>query len=103
MSKREQQDAPTEEGVTIHDAYRALDQYLMEDADTCDVEAGLDHLMARIDRHNTGQKPGRGGFQLAESGAVLLGLLHDGPATSGQLVATAKERLGTRFSVTRTQ
>lgn len=35
--------------------------------------------------------------------AALLGLLHDGPMTGGQLVALAGERFGTFFSVTRSQ
>ncbi len=35
--------------------------------------------------------------------AALLGLLHDGPATGGQLVAGAYERFGAFFSVTRSQ
>ncbi len=35
--------------------------------------------------------------------AALLGLLHDGPATGGQLVAGAGERFGAFFSVTRSQ
>ena len=35
--------------------------------------------------------------------AALLGLLHAGPMTGGQLVAAAGERFGTFFSVTRSQ
>jgi DNA-binding PadR family transcriptional regulator len=35
--------------------------------------------------------------------AALLGLLHDGPMTGGQLVAAAGERFGFFFSVTRSQ
>jgi DNA-binding PadR family transcriptional regulator len=35
--------------------------------------------------------------------AALLGLLHDGPRTGGQLVAEAGERFGAFFSVTRSQ
>ncbi len=35
--------------------------------------------------------------------AALLGLLHTGPMTGGQLVAAAGERFGTFFSVTRSQ
>jgi DNA-binding PadR family transcriptional regulator len=35
--------------------------------------------------------------------AALLGLLHDGPMTGGQLVARAGERFGAFFSVTRSQ
>jgi DNA-binding PadR family transcriptional regulator len=35
--------------------------------------------------------------------AALLGLLHDGPMTGGQLVAVAGERFGSFFSVTRSQ
>jgi DNA-binding PadR family transcriptional regulator len=40
---------------------------------------------------------------LNATAAALLGLLHDGPATGGQLVASAGERFGTFFSVTRSQ
>ncbi len=35
--------------------------------------------------------------------AALLGLLHEGPMTGGQLVAAAAERFGLFFSVTRSQ
>lgn len=35
--------------------------------------------------------------------AALLGILHDGPRTGGQLVAEAGERFGSFFSVTRSQ
>jgi DNA-binding PadR family transcriptional regulator len=35
--------------------------------------------------------------------AALLGLLHDGPMTGGQLVAAAGEQLGSFFAVTRSQ
>ncbi|WP_219412723.1 PadR family transcriptional regulator [Pseudonocardia nigra] len=35
--------------------------------------------------------------------AALLGLLHSGPMTGGQLVSTAAERYGSFFSVTRSQ
>src|SRR3712207_2552745 len=35
--------------------------------------------------------------------AALLGLLHSGPMTGGQLVAAATERFGSFFSVTRSQ
>lgn len=35
--------------------------------------------------------------------AALLGILHDGPRTGGQLVAEAEERFGAFFSVTRSQ
>lgn len=35
--------------------------------------------------------------------AALLGLLHDGPMTGGQLVAAAGRRFGSFFSVTRSQ
>ncbi|MBK1789261.1 PadR family transcriptional regulator [Prauserella cavernicola] len=40
---------------------------------------------------------------LNATAAALLGLLHDGPATGGELVAGAEERFGTFFSVTRSQ
>ena len=35
--------------------------------------------------------------------AALLGLLHDGPMTGGELVAAAGEQFGPFFSVTRSQ
>ena len=35
--------------------------------------------------------------------AALLGLLHEGPMSGGQLVTAAKERFGAFFSVTRSQ
>jgi len=41
--------------------------------------------------------------ELNATAAALLGLLQDGPATGGQLVASAEERFGTFFSVTRSQ
>lgn len=41
--------------------------------------------------------------ELNATAAALLGLLHDGPATGGQLVASAYERFGAFFSVTRSQ
>ncbi|RSM52017.1 PadR family transcriptional regulator [Amycolatopsis sp. WAC 01376] len=41
--------------------------------------------------------------ELNATAAALLGLLHDGPATGGQLVAGAGERFGAFFSVTRSQ
>lgn len=40
---------------------------------------------------------------LNATAAALLGLLHDGPATGGQLVSAAGERFGAFFSVTRSQ
>lgn len=40
---------------------------------------------------------------LNATAAALLGLLHDGPQTGGQLVAAARERFGAFFSVTRSQ
>ena len=40
---------------------------------------------------------------LNATSAALLGLLHDGPRTGGQLVAVAGERFGSFFSVTRSQ
>jgi len=41
--------------------------------------------------------------ELNATAAALLGLLHDGPKTGGQLVAAATERFGAFFSVTRSQ
>lgn len=40
---------------------------------------------------------------LNATSAALLGLLHEGPMTGGQLVAAAGERFGSFFSVTRSQ
>ena len=45
---------------------------------------------------------------MADSGvnptaAALLGLLHDGPMTGGQLMAAAQRRLGSFWSMTRSQ
>lgn len=41
--------------------------------------------------------------ELNATAAALLGLLHEGPATGGELVAAAAERFGAFFSVTRSQ
>lgn len=41
--------------------------------------------------------------ELNATSAALLGLLQDGPMTGGQLVAVARERFGSFFSVTRSQ
>src|SRR3977135_3494807 len=41
--------------------------------------------------------------ELNATAAALLGLLHDGPMTGGQLVAAATESFGAFFSVTRSQ
>ncbi|WP_424184517.1 PadR family transcriptional regulator [Actinokineospora sp. G85] len=41
--------------------------------------------------------------ELNATAAALLGLLHEGPQTGGQLVAVARERFGSFFSVTRSQ
>ena len=46
---------------------------------------------------------GCGVSDLNATAAALLGLLHDGPQTGGQLVAAARERFGSFFSVTRSQ
>lgn len=43
------------------------------------------------------------GAALNATSAALLGLLHDGPRTGGQLVASAGERFGNFFTVTRSQ
>ncbi|MFO7190767.1 MULTISPECIES: PadR family transcriptional regulator [Thermocrispum] len=40
---------------------------------------------------------------LNATSAAVLGLLHDGPATGGELVAAARQRYGAFFSVTRSQ
>jgi DNA-binding PadR family transcriptional regulator len=47
--------------------------------------------------------PYRGSATINATAAALLGLLHSGPMTGGQLVAAATERFGTFFSVTRSQ
>jgi DNA-binding PadR family transcriptional regulator len=41
--------------------------------------------------------------ELNATSAALLGLLHDGPATGGELVARAARRYGAFFSMTRSQ
>ncbi len=41
--------------------------------------------------------------ELNSTSAALLGLLHEGPMTGGELVATADARLGAFWSVTRSQ
>ena len=41
--------------------------------------------------------------ELNATAAALLGLLHDGPKTGGELVSTARERFGGFFGVTRSQ
>ncbi|WP_130348033.1 PadR family transcriptional regulator [Herbihabitans rhizosphaerae] len=41
--------------------------------------------------------------ELNATAAALLGLLHDGPQTGGELVSAARERFGAFFSVTRSQ
>lgn len=41
--------------------------------------------------------------ELNATSAALLGLLHEGPATGGELVASAGDRFGAFFSVTRSQ
>jgi DNA-binding PadR family transcriptional regulator len=48
----------------------------------------------------------RGGMvetQVNPTAAALLGLLHDGPMTGGQLMAAAQKRLGPYWSMTRSQ
>jgi DNA-binding PadR family transcriptional regulator len=50
------------------------------------------------------QGAGRAGVPaLNATAAAVLGLLHDGPQTGGELVAGARERFGVFFSVTRSQ
>jgi DNA-binding PadR family transcriptional regulator len=46
---------------------------------------------------------GRVATNLNSTAAALLGLLHEGPMTGGELVAAAKERMGPFWSVTRSQ
>jgi DNA-binding PadR family transcriptional regulator len=41
--------------------------------------------------------------ELNATAAALLGLLHDGPQTGGELVTAARSRFGSFFSVTRSQ
>jgi DNA-binding PadR family transcriptional regulator len=54
------------------------------------------------DTWDRGQVPARP-TPVNATAAALLGLLHDGPMTGGQLVAAAGERFGSFFSVTRSQ
>ncbi|MEV6299555.1 PadR family transcriptional regulator [Actinoplanes sp. NPDC051861] len=42
-------------------------------------------------------------FQINPTAAALLGLLHEGPMTGGQLMAAAERRLGPYWSMTRSQ
>ena len=53
-------------------------------------------------RHRTWQR-GSVATNLNSTAAALLGLLHEGPMTGGELVAAAKERFGAFWSVTRSQ
>jgi DNA-binding PadR family transcriptional regulator len=46
---------------------------------------------------------GEGMGDLNATSAALLGLLHEGPMTGGQLVSAASQRFGSFFSVTRSQ
>jgi DNA-binding PadR family transcriptional regulator len=52
--------------------------------------------------HGRGMPPARSS-PVNATAAALLGLLHDGPMTGGQLVAAAIEHYGSFFSVTRSQ
>jgi DNA-binding PadR family transcriptional regulator len=54
---------------------------------------------------DTGAPSWHGGevSELNATAAALLGLLHEGPATGGQLVSAARDRFGSFFSVTRSQ
>jgi DNA-binding PadR family transcriptional regulator len=54
---------------------------------------------------DTGPRTWHGGgvSELNATAAALLGLLHEGPQTGGQLVAAARDRFGSFFSVTRSQ
>src|SRR5690606_11410571 len=61
-----------------------------------------DDILTTVDRWRFSWH-GRDVSDLNATAAALLGLLHDGPATGGQLVAAAEERFGTFFSVTRSQ
>jgi DNA-binding PadR family transcriptional regulator len=47
--------------------------------------------------------PARATTAVNSTAAALLGLLHDGPMSGGQLVAAAADRFGSFFSVTRSQ
>ena len=65
-----------------------------------------DHRHSRGIRPQWTARPRRGtvtGVTVNATAAALLGLLHDGPMTGGQLVAAAGERFGAFFSVTRSQ
>lgn len=59
-------------------------------------------IAATVDRSGSSWH-GEGVSDLNATAAALLGLLHDGPATGGELVAAARERFGAFFSVTRSQ
>jgi DNA-binding PadR family transcriptional regulator len=62
----------------------------------------VDSLPATVD---TGPRAWHGGVvsELNATAAALLGLLHEGPQTGGQLVSAARDRFGSFFSVTRSQ
>lgn len=62
----------------------------------------MDRCSATVD---TGAASWHGGevSELNATAAALLGLLHEGPATGGQLVSAARDRFGSFFSVTRSQ
>ena len=59
-------------------------------------------LRAPVGWHGRGMPPARSS-PVNATAAALLGLLHDGPMTGGQLVAAAGEQFGSFFSVTRSQ
>ena len=64
--------------------------------------ATVDRCPATVD---TGPSSWHGGdvSELNATAAALFGLLHEGPATGGQLVSAARDRFGSFFSVTRSQ
>ena len=49
------------------------------------------------------QRRGHGRYEINATAAALLGLLHEGPMTGGQLMAAAERRLGPYWSMTRSQ
>jgi DNA-binding PadR family transcriptional regulator len=67
-----------------------------------DVKPQWTDVRATVD---TGASSWHGGdvSELNATAAALLGLLHEGPATGGQLVSAARDRFGSFFSVTRSQ
>lgn len=60
-------------------------------------------LRVRLESGTVGVMPPARASSVNATAAALLGLLHSGPMTGGQLVAAAADRFGSFFSVTRSQ